>query len=275
MNYLKDKNDRIESLLNGSIFSEQFFRNFTTSKYPRKVHLNKTLVKVALERILIIYTKLKSSKILRLKLSNKTIIYSRETDFELQLLDSIYGYYKLSPSKKVLNLILEKFQKNIYLKSDSYTEQKSYLSLLNRLDFSKLKFDENILFKHFIQSVTWLDRFDLLIELGEIFPITYEKTLETEFFKEKVSDVITFEMDNINDADIYDLKQSIESVQDSFELDFNDQIEKLNEKEREMEDYIDHQVESYLEEGRFERDDEPVENEDAVIDEIFNSLKGE
>jgi len=71
------------------------------------------------------------------------------------------------------------------------------------------------------------------------------------------------------------LKQSIESVQDSFELDFNDQIEKLNEKEREMEDYIDHQVESYLEEGRFERDDEPVENEDAVIDEIFNSLKGE
>ncbi|WP_370477331.1 hypothetical protein [Tamlana flava] len=46
-------------------------------------------------------------------------------------------------------------------------------------------------------------------------------------------------------------------------------------KEREMEDYIDHQVESYIEERRFERDEEPIKNEDVVIEEIFNSLKEE
>ena len=275
VNYLKEKSDLIESLLTSTIYSEQLFRNFTITNNPRKVHLKKSLVKIALERVLQEYSKFKSSKILRLKLSDKTIVYSRETDFEFQFLDNIYSYYKICPTKRVLDLIIDSFQKSIYLKSDNYTEQKSYLNLLNHLDLTKLQFDENLLFKHFIQSVSWLDRFELVVELGELFPETYKEILDSDFFKEKVSEVVSYEMDNLNDADIYDLKQSIEKIQESFDLDFQDDMEKLDLKEKEMEDYINHQVESYKEEGRFERDEDPQINEDMVINEIFNSLIAE
>jgi hypothetical protein len=273
VNYLKEKNDLIESLLKSSIYSEQLFRIFTTSQEQRKVYLNKPLLKIALERVVKEYSSFKSTQIYRLKLSNKSIVYSREMDFEYEFLNNIFGYYQINPTKKLLNFIIDKFQNKIYIKSDKYIEQSSYLKLLNKLDLSSLQFDKSLLIKHFIQSVSWLDRFDLVADLKGLFPEEYENVVKSSFFIEKVKEVVSFEMDNLKDADIYELKQNIEGFIDNFNFDFKEELDMIDTLERERENYVDHQMENYKEERRFERDHESTFSEDKIIDEIFNSLK--
>jgi len=57
-----------------------------------------------------------------------------------------------------------------------------------------------------------------------------------------------------------------------FELDFQDQIQELNTKENEYQDYLESQAESYIEESRINKHENPERNEDITIGNIFNSL---
>jgi hypothetical protein len=89
--------------------------------------------------------------------------------------------------------------------------------------------------------------------------------------------VVADEMKNTNDYDITELISKIEAVESRYSINYADEIMELRIKESDYNDYIDAQVETYIDDHR-ESDEskELTEAEEAeIIHQIFNSLLDE
>jgi len=276
VNYLKGKNDLIKSLLESNIYRNQFFQIFTTKKTDilknnRKVFLNKELTKIAINKIITNYSSFKNSKIIRLNRKKNKISWYKESTIDYSFLEDIYSEFGVSNSK-LEQLIYKEFQKQIYFNNNTYSEQTAYLKLITNLNLNKLEFNEEQLIDAFIQNIDWIDRFELISEFESLFPTTYKDIIGSMSFKTKINTVVKTEIENLDDSDVYDLRTNLENIETTFNVNLSEEIEELNQKESEYEDYIESQVESYIEERRIEKDEAPEINENVVIGEIFNSL---
>ncbi|MGP1993874.1 restriction endonuclease [Zobellia laminariae] len=276
VNYLKNKNDLIKSLLQSNIYNNQFLRIFTTKKSDdannkRKIYLNKSLKEISIDRIIEKYSTLKNSTVITLNRNNEKLSWYKDQRTTYSFLESIIVEYGLE-NEKLKKFIHTEFQKIIYINNGDYSELRAYVDILATIDLDEFKYNEERIIDVFIENLDFVSHFELLSELETIFPTSYSDTIKGEEFLEKIESVVNREIIKLDDSDVYDFKNNLVDYETMFEVDFQDQIQELNTKENEYQDYLESQAESYIEESRINKHENPERNEDIVIGNIFNSL---
>lgn len=279
VNYLRDKNDLIASLLTSFIFEEQFFNVFTTNTDDKNTLKKKVLLQtenqlIAFKRLKEKYGNLKTCRAIRFKLANSE-------SFSWQI-SSGTKYYFLSrilsdlgtSSADVIEFVKETFKDLIYLDDHSYSEQSEYLKLLNKLSTDDIEFNEERLVDSFLSSLSWLDNLDLFSQLESLFPTTYRETIKDKSFHEKVEKLVKSELKQVEDSDMDALQAQLGLIQSIYNLDLSSYTTELSERIKEYDEYIDSQVDSYIE-GDIDGIMDKEVDEDVLIEEIFRSLADE
>lgn len=279
VNYLRDKEDLVTSLIEASLFVDQFFNIFTSDEkanlaQSRFIKITEEQAQSSINRIKEIYPQIKKSRVIRLTQSKSDKFnWHRYSNFHYSFLQEVY-LELAEKNTDAKEFVYEKFQERILMDDYSYTEQSAYISLLKILDLTKLTYNEEQLIDKFLENIQWLDNFDTFSELESIFPTTYRDTISDSSFKVKVSEVVNDEIKSVDDSDINDLISKIESVESKYSVDYVDEVEKLKEKEAEYDAYLESQVDSYIDDHR--DSDEPKglsdQEETEAINQIFNSL---
>ncbi len=282
VNYLNGKEDLITSLIESIIFSNQFFKIFTTdsqveNKISHFIKLTNKQTQTSIDRIKDIYNQLNTSKVLKLT-QNKSEKFSwyKYTSYIYSFLFQIYSELG-AKNEDAKNFVYEKFQELILIDEISYTEQDYYIKLLSILDLSNLSFNEEELMDKFILNIKWIDNIEVFTKIEEIFPTTFRDTINDDYFIEKVTEVIQEEIGNTEDSDTYDLIGKIENIETKFDFDYQNEISDLKQKEEEYNGYIESQIDSYIEDRRdFNEPEElDIKEETEIINQIFNSLINE
>lgn len=282
INYLKGKEDLITSLIESMIFSNQFFNIFTTdrlanNKLSRFIKLSKKQVQISIERIKLIYNKIHTSKVIKLNQDKSEKFYwYKYSSYIYSFLFQIYSEFS-AENEDARNFVYEKFQELILINEISYTEQDYYVKLLSELDLSILSFNEEQLINKFISNLNWIDNIEVFSRLNKIFPTTYMESINDESFIEKVTDVIQEEVSNTEDSDTYDIIEKIENIESKFSIDYQEEIQELKQKGEDYDEYIESQIDSYIEDRRDFNEPENLSHieETEMINQIFNSLINE
>lgn len=277
VNYLKDKKDLIKCIIETAIHSNQFFSIFTTDtddtySNRRKVVISEDLIKVATNRIQQQADSLKSTIVSRVRYSNSNNYYWRaETDIMYSFLYTMHTEFA-EFNADAEQFVYSEFQKRIYINTTSYSEQRAYLRLLITLDRKKLTYNEEKILYSFIQKSPWIYNFEIFTDFKNIFTTTYNDTVYSENFRENFENVVKKEVANVEDSDSGSLKEKIESFEHEYEMSFDEQIIILDEREQAYNDYIDMQVESYIDDRRNGDDDSVGNDDNKIIGDIFDSL---
>lgn len=278
VNYIKDKKDLIISILDSGVFTDQFFTIFTTistddTKENRKVLMERDMVKAATARLNMVYDDLRSCHVLKSVYGKNDSIFSWSYDshckyeFMFQVYQEISGY-----DSQVMDLVYQKFQKNIYINDLSYSEQKAYINLLAVLDKRKLVYDEAKLIELHLDQITWLDNLDTFSKLENVFPESYEKIVKESTFKDKVFKIVATEMSSVENSDLDSLRSQLKDIEALYDLSLAEELEDLETREIRYSEYLNHEAENYIEDRIENSDDTKELSEARQIEEIFNSL---
>lgn len=277
VNYLKGKGDLISSLINSAIFSDQFFTIFTTiasddTKQNRKIKLNEELIASMAARVKKIYPEIRSCRALKHSYGKSSnYFWGNDSNFKYEFLNKVHTEIG-GHSIDALALVYSQFQEGIYIDDLSYSEQKSYIDLLQKLDKSKLSFDEEKLISLHLEGITWLDNLESFAELESIFPDTYEKVILDSSFNDRVFKIVATEISSVENSDLSSLISQLETIEIMFNISLKKELENLKKRDKEYEEFLDTEAESSIE----DRIKEPTGNKEIsearAIDEIFNSL---
>ncbi|MFA6150524.1 MAG: restriction endonuclease [Chitinophagaceae bacterium] len=278
VNYLKGKNDLIESIIDSILFTNQFFTIFTATvtddtKQYRKILLDKKMIICGAARLKAIYIDLRSCRALKHTYGKKdsTFFWSSNSNYKYEFLNQVYAEIG-SHNLEVMNLVYTQFQDNIYIDDLSYSEQKAYIELLQQLDKSKLTYDEDRLIDLHLDKITWLDSLEMFSKLEAIFPDTYDKIILTPSFQIKVSQIVAKEMSSVDNSDLDSLRIQLQEIEMLYKISLADELGDLEKREKEYAAYLDAEAESYIEDRTRDSDSHSEISEDNMIEEIFNSL---
>lgn len=276
VNYLRDKRDLIQSLIEASIFKEQFFTVFTTKSddentLKKKILLGKELAIFTQDKIINNYEDLRNCRAIRYKYSNsENFRWDVSSDTKYQFLNRILLEFG-SQNDDLKQFIGSKFETIIYIDDLSYSEQSAYLNLLSTLDNLMTELNEEKLIDTFLEKIYWLDNLELFSQFGMIFPTTFRDTINDRIFIEKVETLVREEIDRVDGSDMDSLKVQIESLESEYKLDLSDYLAELGEKINEYDSYLESRIDSYIEDGIDRFEDREVD-EGEIIEEIFKSL---
>ena len=279
VNYLRDKKDLTLSLIESAIYQEQFFTVFTTvtsdeNTLKKKILLGTEAQELTFLKISEKFKVLKNCRAIKYKYSNnESFTWGVNTDNQYQFLNRTLSELSRHNSE-VSSFVKEQFKELIYLKDLSYSEQSAYISLLSTLNIKDIDFNEEQLIDSFLNEIRWLDNLELFSKLEQHFPTTYQDTVNDSSFSEKIEKLVKEEIERVEDSDMENLKSQIESIESEFNLDLNEYVTELGKKISDFNDYIDSQVESYIEDGIDKMEDREF-NEEILIEEIFKSLADE
>jgi hypothetical protein len=275
VNYLKEKADLIKSILQSAIFTDQFFNVFTTipsvdTKNSRKILLKGELIDTMVLRLGQEYINLKNCTAVKHVYNAARFFWAPPSDFRYKFLEKILIELG-TKSGAIMDLIYTGFQTHIYLVDSSYGEQRAYIYLLKSLDRGKLVFDVDKLIELYVESL-WMDNLDLFPKIAEIFPESYERAVSGEDFKGKVKNIVVEELSAIDNSDLENLRSQMEDIESLYDISLSSEMNKLKQKEEEYEEYMDSQLESYLEDKTKGYEQPETLSEGKQIEEIFNSL---
>ena len=279
INYLRDKDDLISSLINASLYSDQFFNIFSTGintdiSINRFIKLSDKQIQISINRIKNIYSRITTSRILKLKEhGTETFRWYRYKSFVYSFLMYINKKFA-SKNEDAKNFVYESFQDLVILSEDSYLEQSSYLELLSTLELSKLTFSGKVLIEKYIDNIGWIDNIQIFSKIGKIFPSDYQTIVENKTFIDKVSTVVESEIDSVEDSDIHGLIDKIKSLETLFAIDYSTEIEDLQKREIKYNDFLESEIESYIDNQRESDEAKGLseQEENVIIYKIFNSL---
>ena len=278
INYLKGKKDLINSVIDSIIFTNQFFTIFTAIETDyidgnKKIVLDEQLSNLVATRLVVVYSKLRSCRASKhvYEKNSSTYFWNADSNYKYEFLSKVYS--KIGNNNlKVLELVYSQFQNNIYIDDLSYTEQKSYIDLLQKLDKSKLTYEEDRLIDLHLDQITWLDNLEMFSKLEDIFPEAYERIVSDSSFKEKVFKIVSTEMKFVDNSDLDSLKSQLEEIEALYDISLAEELTEIEKREKEYAAYLDSEAESYIEDRTRDADDQKEMSEDRVIEEIFNSL---
>ncbi|MGV8090758.1 MAG: restriction endonuclease [Mangrovibacterium sp.] len=283
VNYMRNKKDLIRSVFDSAVFTNQFFTVFTTittdvddTKHNRKILLDEDFIENIVTRLIQVYPELRSCRAIKhmYNKNDSTYFWSADSNYKYEFLDKVYIEIGNNNSQ-AMELVYNQFQKYIYIDDLSYSEQKSYIYLLQNLDKSKLDFEEEKLLDFHLDKITWLDNLELFSGFEGIFPETYKKITLDSAFKDKVIAIVAEEMSSVENSDLDSFKSQIENIESMYNLFLAEELEELERREKEYSDYLDSEVENYIEDRTRDAVDRYEKNEDRIIEEIFNSLVDE
>lgn len=279
VNYLRDKKDLIFSLIESAIYQEQFFTVFTTetseeNNLKKKILLVTEAQELTFLKISEKFKVLKNCRAIKYKYSkNENFTWGVNIDNQYQFLKRTLTELS-GHNSEVSSFVKEQFKDLIYLKDLSYSEQNAYISLLSVLNIKDIDFNEEQLVDSFLNEIRCLDNLELFSKLELHFPTTYKVKVNDSSFSEKIEKLVKEEIERVEDSDMENLQSQIESIESEFNLDLNEYVTVLGKKISDFNDYIDSQVESYIEDGIDKMEDKEF-NEEILIEEIFKSLAEE
>lgn len=279
VNYLRDKKDLTLSLIESAIYQEQYFTVFTTlnsveNTLKKKILLGTEAQELTFLKINEKFKILKNCRAIKYKYSkNENFTWGVDSDKQYQFLNRTLSELSENNSE-VSGFVKEQFKELIYLKDLSYSEQSAYISLLSSLNIKDIEFNEEQLIDSFLNEIRWLDNLELFSKLEQHFPTTYQDTVSDTSFSEKIEKLVKEEIERVEDSDMDSLKSQIESIEAQYNLDLNEYVTELGQKISDYNDYIDSQIDSYIEDGIDKMEDKEF-NEEDLIEEIFKSLADE
>ncbi len=275
VNYLANKKDLINSLINSFNFNEQFFTIFTKDaaslNVNRKILLDINQIEILTNRIVVIFDKLKSSQILRLKIGDsENFSWSRTSrnyyKFLLRIQNEFPNYVNVE------NLIYEKFKTKLYINDICSFEQEAYIDLISKLDLGRLELNTIQAINALVSNLMWIRNVEIFGSIKKVFPEEYAELIVKPEFVEKVNCIIKQELESVEESDLDILKSDIQSIEELYNLEYADEIAELEKRESEYENYLESQVDSYMEYHRGVEVMDAYEKEEEIISEMFKSF---
>lgn len=275
VNYLKDKKDLVNSLIQSLKFNEQFFTIFTKEAANldtnRKIFLDSDQIENIISRLVNIFDELKCAEVLRLKKENsENFSWSRNSSyyyiFLLKTLKEFPNYINIE------KLIYEKLKIKLYINDLSSFEQEAYIELISKLDLSRLEINKEQAINSLVSNLTRIRNFEIFSNIKEIFPNEFNKLIITDEFKNKIDKIVNQEMESVEGSDLDSLKIDLENLEELYNLQFPNEIAELERRELDYENYLDSQAESYMEDHKGEATMNAYEKEEEIINEMYKSF---
>jgi DNA polymerase III delta prime subunit len=274
VNYLKSKDDLIESLIDSIVFVEQFFNIFRVkdiSNYIKnyRILLSKDLVDVLKRKLIDKFSTLSNCSLMKLNYDDKINWYKRPSQ-EYGFLEDIVNEFG-NENVELNTLVYQEIQKLIYIGNNDYSERTAYLRLLSKVELNKLSFDETRLFNNFIENIDESNQVELVTRLEHICPIAFREIVESVGFINKVKAIVSFDLDNISPSGASELKDDLSEIQTNFGINLSSEIFDLTEQSDFYDEKISSQKEHIQNVGN-KMNESTVLSEDEVIENIFSSL---
>jgi len=244
INYIRGKNELIKSIIEASIFTNQFFRIFTTDltineSNKRKIVLNSRLINASIQRINSIFDKIRCSRLYRAKYmvhddtfhwrSDNTFIFRFLNDVRIQFFSLDSASHDLVYTN--LNNIVISLEDDYY--AGDYYEQEAFIELMEYLSSSKFTFDEDKLLLDFSGQLHFVSNILLFYRFRSVFPTSFNIVINQDSFVAMVQEVVKSEVTSVADDDINNLKSEINSIESKYGISLQNEYEDLLEKERE------------------------------------------
>lgn len=277
VNYLRDKQDLIESLLESAVFEEQFFTIFSTRPYDentdkiRPVPLSKKSIQIAITRLEDLSEDLKACRV-----SRSTHWRPRGDKWNHQpvaiyrLLRNVYNHFH-EHRQAALSFVYKKFQQHVCLSSNvSYSEKSDYAYLLLLIDKSKLVFVEEDVIDNFLEHAGSISDLKTFKKFQQIFPKAFAATIERESFGEQLNSIVSDEVSGAQQEDLEYLIDEIEDIESYYEWNLEEDLTTLRKELSKYESYMEEQAENHIDE--IAESHMGGDDEDRDIDELFASL---
>lgn len=281
LNYLKGKDDIIKSLVSSAIFVDQFFNAFTskpTNELRRQtINVGVEVRKVMVDRIIEKYERLKRCRLIATTWDHgRSYFWDRQTKSEYEFLERIVDESFLG-CKKLELFVYSTFQKLVLVQENSYFPLQAYIDILETLELKSLVFKEDEMLFAFLGNMYWIDEFSLFERFSKIFPSSYKKVTRTTKFAEELENILSDEIGNFQGSldDYESLKSTVLDLQQSFKLDLQRFINRL--ESMDMESESEYGASSDSDSVFWKKQEVSYRSfeEDKIIKEIFNSLSPE
>jgi hypothetical protein len=274
INYLVNEKDMISNLLSSAVFTNQFFKIFSTIEEPpyvlQRIRLAQNQVDIAVKRIIEAYNNLSCSRIYKSKIEGKEMYYwQRATIYKYSFLKDIKDEY-MSINSDAEKLVYEKIQSLLIENNNYISEKEEIIDIISNIELNKMEYDSNKILYDFCNSSYDIENIKSFEKFESIFPTFYNEFISEDFFKSKVEQIIKNEVEMVKDFKISSLIEDIESIEDSFKFSFEDEKEILQEKDNSYQAYLDSQTDNNV--GGYHSFEEKNHAEDELIKEIFTSL---
>jgi len=281
VNYLQDKKDLVNSLLGSIVFFEQIFTIFmldNKTKKGTKIIIDKYQAELLADRVVKYFYHFKSSKIhsatqshfdSSIQSHNQTIEWRKSHHYYYDLLKKLREEFPAN--KPIENLVYEAFKSRLYINIILPFEQDSYIDLISKLNTERLEIDKEVALKSLVENFAFVDSIISFSKLKTVFPDEYKRIVESDHFHTKISDVLREGILSTEDSDYGYLKKEVKNIEMEYHFNFDAEIKEIEAKERDYEEYLENQIDSYMDDPT-DADTENNRKEETIIGEIFNSL---
>ena len=272
-NFLRNKSGLIDDLLNSVVYTNQFFKIFTTIEEPsyvlQRIILSQKQVDIAVERMIEYYDKLKNCQLhLYKRTDNNSYYWQKSSNYQYSFLNNIRKEYAKNNST-VYDFLHAKMQELLSESNNYIDEKEEYIDIIKNLDLERLTYSPSKILSnlldssYFIQDIMLLEKFNITFD-------DYNEFVTSKPFIKRVEEIVNEEISNTEDAEISTLIEEVESIERAFELSFDDEKARLREKDEEYQSQLDSQSDDDIE--SYNRYDEQIFKVDEQIKEIFTSL---
>jgi len=279
LHYYELNKDQLNPVIEAAIFQEQFFhvlRAYELKKSDRhasymakKIVCDKRLNQSIIHKILSEGDRLESADLSVFRSSTTRKDYYQSSGHgQYTLLQRFQSsYHNTEFQQEIDQYVLSRMKTMLSLPSDwrvNDNELVSYISLLKKY-LSGLNCDPVRILQEVSDKLEWLHEYEYYFKkLETVFPKEYRDFIWEEDFSQKIYDIASNEMDNVDPENTEGLANSLKFMENEYHVDFKDEIAQLKKIEtaspypEEDEDHF-----AYQRERR---------NEEQQIDRIFSSF---
>ncbi|MFY0215569.1 restriction endonuclease [Bacillus cereus] len=268
LNYIREDKELIKSILNSIVYFNQLFTIFGIESSHAFIktgiqfkNLSKDYKKIIEERILLDFDKLEYNDVYQRNMNQSYNVFQK-----ISYLHRHYNY----ENEEINKLIAKKIEEIRLDELDDWDDKEILVDIIKEIT-DKLVVDIDQFFKDFIESLYYINDVKALISLRNIYPNNFNAYEEHnyDYLIGKVRYAITEDMANVDqeESTIQSLIGEIEEIEEELEGDFEDLKDKLSEELDNLsyEFYEDDSLTSFSKK-------KPMENENMVIDNMFDSL---
>jgi hypothetical protein len=280
--YFIDFPDFISDIISTAIYFNQLFRVFANSGGSDNENDSDAINRIVLadstrnqliDKLLKDYEFLNSSEVSQVHYkADKSFRWVKEGYTDYKKLTIIRKEFRLNQHPRVKEFVSNIFSKMIIPTELSDSDLSDYLDILKefRNDF---KYDKTEIITEYFKSVYYISQLFNFEKFEKIFPKEYSEFIQSEVFIDRVSDLISDEAAESDEAHLEDTLEEIKSVSSKFGIDTDRAEEKVQER---IDNKNQRDEEAYNWDDEYRPSGHSVgQNYDSEIESMFDSLRGE
>ncbi|MBI2272274.1 MAG: restriction endonuclease [Bacteroidetes bacterium] len=284
LHYFESNKDQLLPIIEAAVFQEQLFAMFTTKasdnkkeqpfiRVARKIVHDDAMSQAILKKIEKEAEQLKGCRVFSYTMEGSdNKYYSRSSTGQYEILQKTHDRFKDTDFEERANVyVFNRFEQMLSLPASttSTDEVEAYIGLL-KVYHNRLPTEPEMIVNQVAGKFNSLFQYKYYFhKLNEIFPDEYDSFVASEIFQDKVYDLALREIKQVKANKIDDMVNTLESIQDTYHLDFTEEIKELSPPELDEEmpdDKTDHF--DYMEEQERSEPDEI-----AAIFDSFRSME--